>query len=285
MTGGLLQGRWGLVTGAGGGIGRATARLFAAEGAAVGVVDLDGDAAEAVAAEIRASSGTALALQADVADEAAVRRAVEAVVGAFGGLNVLVNNAGIPGGPATTLDRMSLERWDRTLAVNLRAHLLVCQAAFPWLSRAGGAVVNNASSAAMAGFPYTADYATSKAGVVMLTRQLAAEWGRHGIRVNSVAPGLIDTGFGRARAPGQPRPPEDPEARARRVKHIPLGRLGEAEDVAKVILFLASDLAAYVTGENILVDGGLLQMFYPAILQREEPRSPSSGSAGQEGAS
>ncbi len=152
--------------------------------------------------------------------------------------------------------------------VNLRAHLMFCQQAFPWLARAGGAIVNNASSAALVGFPYTADYATSKAGVVMLTRELAAEWGKHGIRVNSVAPGLIDTGFGRART-GGPRVPIDPEARARRVKHIPLGRLGEAEDVARVMLFLASDLAAYVTGENILIDGGLLQMFYPAIFERD----------------
>ncbi|MBV9578489.1 MAG: SDR family oxidoreductase, partial [Chloroflexi bacterium] len=123
----------------------------------------------------------------------------------------------------------------------------------------------------LAGFPYTSDYATSKAGVVMLTRQLAAEWGRHGIRVNSVAPGLIDTGFGRARAAGQPRVPDDPKARARRTRHIPLGRLGAAEDVASVIVFLASEMAGYVTGANILVDGGLLQMFYPAILERDAP--------------
>jgi len=263
----LLEGKWALVTGGASGIGRATARLFAEQGAAVGVVDVVAEAAEAVAGEIRAGGGSAISVQADVADEAAVRRAVESVARAFGGLNIIVNNAGIPGGPATTLDQMTLERWDHTMAVNLRAHLLVCQAAFPWLSRAGGAVVNNASSAAVAGFPFTSDYATSKAGVVMLTRQLAAEWGPHGIRVNSVAPGLIDTGFGRARNPGQPRPPDDPESRAQRVRHIPLGRLGEADDVASVILFLASDLARYVTGENILVDGGLLQMFYPAVLR------------------
>jgi NAD(P)-dependent dehydrogenase (short-subunit alcohol dehydrogenase family) len=271
MSGLLLEKRLALITGAGSGIGRATARLFADEGASVGVVDLVAEAADQVAAEIQAGGGTALAVQADVAQEADVRRAVDAVAQAFGGLNIVVNNAGIPGGPPTTLDRMNMARWDHTLAVNLRAQLLVAQAAFPWLSRAGGAIVNNASSAAIAGFPYTSDYATSKAGVVMLTRELAAEWGRYSIRVNSIAPGLIDTGFGRARTPGQPRPTEDPESRAARTRHIPLGRLGEAEDVARVILFLASDLAGYVTGANILVDGGLLQMFYPAILQREQP--------------
>ncbi|MDE3076622.1 MAG: SDR family oxidoreductase [Chloroflexota bacterium] len=266
MTGKLLEGKRALITGAGSGIGRAAAQLFAAEGAAAGVIDIVEQAAEETAARIAAAGGKAVACRADVANEEDVRRCVETVAGELGGLDILVNNAGIPGGPPTTLDQMSLERWDRNLAVNLRAHLLFCQAAFPWLRRQGGAIVNNASSAAVAGFPYTADYATAKAGVVMLTRQLAAEWGVHGIRANSVAPGLIDTGFGRAR--GEPQQPPDPEERARRVRHIPLGRLGEAEDVARVMLFLASDLARYVTGENILVDGGLLQMFYPAVLDR-----------------
>jgi NAD(P)-dependent dehydrogenase (short-subunit alcohol dehydrogenase family) len=261
----LLEGKRALITGAGSGIGRATARLFAEHGAAVGVVDINGEAAEAVAAELRAGSAAAVAVQADVADPAAVERIVQTVADAFGGLNILVNNAGIPGGPPQRLDELPMERWDRTLDVNLRAHLLLARTAFPWLAREGGAVVNTASSAAIAGYPSSPDYAVSKAGVVMLTRQLAAHWGPHGIRVNAVAPGLIDTGFGR-RAAGAPPAPTDPAVRAQRTRHIPLGRLGVAEDVARVILFLASDLAGYVTGANILVDGGLLQMFYPAVL-------------------
>jgi NAD(P)-dependent dehydrogenase (short-subunit alcohol dehydrogenase family) len=260
-----LAGKRALITGAGSGIGRATAKLLAEQGVAVGVVDVDDDAAEQVASEISRAGGQAVFFQADVADEDQVARSIEAVAAKFGGLEILVNNAGVPGAPWGTLDQMDMVAWDATMAVNLRAHVLYCRLAFPYLSRAGGAIVNNASSAALVGTPHSLDYGTSKAGVVMLTRQLAGQWGKHGIRVNAVAPGIIDTGFGRGPA-SQPRPPRDPADQARRERHIPLGHGGQAEDVAAVILFLVSDLARYVTGECVLVDGGLLQMFYPAII-------------------
>jgi NAD(P)-dependent dehydrogenase (short-subunit alcohol dehydrogenase family) len=260
-----LAGKRALITGAGSGIGRATARLLSQEGVAVGVVDVDDDAAEQVAFDISREGGQAVFFQADVADEDQVLRSVEAVTANFGGLEILVNNAGITGGPWGTLDQMDMARWDATMAVNLRAQVLYCRHAFPYLSRAGGAIVNNASSAAIVGWPQALDYATTKAGVVMLTRQLAGQWGKHGIRVNCVAPGMIDTGFGRGPA-SQPRPPRDPADQARRERYIPLGRTGQADDVASVIVFLASDMARYVSGECVIVDGGLLQMFYPAVL-------------------
>src|SRR5262249_28162649 len=135
--------------------------------------------------------------------------------------------------------------------------------AFPWLAQNGGAVVNNASSAFNASSPYMAHYGTAKGAVVTLSRCLAAEWGQHGIRVNSISPGVIDTGF--SRRVGSVITPADPVLQPRQRQHVPLGRLGSAEDVARVILFLASDLAGYVSGENILVDGGLMQMLYPSV--------------------
>jgi NAD(P)-dependent dehydrogenase (short-subunit alcohol dehydrogenase family) len=258
----LVEGRTALVSGAGSGIGRATGRLLAAHGARVALVDIDGASAERAAAEIRDASGQALALEADAASETDVKRVVGAAAEAFGGLNVLVNNAGIASGAPASSDELSLEQWDEMLRVNFRGYLLMSRAAQPWLFREGGVVVNNASSVAISSAPGAAHYATAKAAVVMLTRQLAAEWGRHGVRVNAVAPGIIDTGFGR---PADQRHVVDPARRARHERFIPLGREGTADDVAKVILFLCSDLAGYVNGQNILIDGGLLDMVYPMV--------------------
>jgi NAD(P)-dependent dehydrogenase (short-subunit alcohol dehydrogenase family) len=259
----LLEGKVALITGAGSGIGRAAARLFASEGAAVGVVDVRLDAATEVSTEILADAGRSIAIRADVSSERDAESAVEAVTRAFGGLQLLVNNAGIPPGQPGTAEQLSLERWDEMMNINFRSHLIMCRAAFPWLSRTGGAVVNNASSAAVTSSPRLAHYGTSKTAVVMLSRCLAAEWGPRGIRVNAISPGVIDTGF--SRRVGSITAPADPVLQSRQRQHIPLGRLGEAEDVAKVMLFLASDLAGYVSGENIVIDGGLLQMLYPAV--------------------
>jgi NAD(P)-dependent dehydrogenase (short-subunit alcohol dehydrogenase family) len=259
---GLVDGRAALVSGAGSGIGLATARLLAEHGARVAVVDLDGSSAEHAAAQIRQSGGQAIALQGDAADEADVARVVGAAAAALGGLTVLVNNAGIPGGARASVDELSLERWDEMLRVNFRGYLLMSRAALPWLTRDRGVVVNNASSVAISSAPGSAHYTTAKAAVVTLTRHMAAEWGPRGVRVNSVAPGIINTGFGR---PVDQRHIVDPALLARHERYIPLGREGTAEDIAKVILFLCSDLAGYVTGQNILIDGGLLDMVYPMV--------------------
>jgi NAD(P)-dependent dehydrogenase (short-subunit alcohol dehydrogenase family) len=258
----LVEGRAALVSGAGSGIGRATARLLAEHGARVAIVDVNAAAAEQSALEIREAGGQAIGLAGDAADEVEVNQFVEAAARTFGGLNVLVNNAGIPSGARATADELSLDRWDEMLRVNFRGYLLVARAALPWLSQDRGVVVNNASSVALSSAPGSAHYTTAKAAVVMLTRQLAGEWGPRGVRVNAVAPGIIDTGFGR---PADQRHIVNTALRARHERYIPLGREGTADDVAKVILFLCSDLAGYVTGQTILIDGGLLDMVYPMV--------------------
>ena len=262
MPGGLVDGRIALISGAGSGIGRATARLLAEHGARVAVVDVNAEGAERTVHDIRETGGDAIAIVGDTADERDVPRVVEAAVSAFGSLSLLVNNAGIAGGARATADELSLERWDEMLRVNFRGYLLMCRAALPWLADARGVVVNNASSVALSSAPGSAHYSTAKAAVVMLTRQLAGEWGPRGVRVNAVAPGIIDTGFGR---PPEQRHVVDVARRTRHERYIPLGREGTAEDVARVVLFLCSDLAGYVTGQTILIDGGLLDMVYPMV--------------------
>lgn len=253
-----LDGKVAIVTGGGNGIGRATSRLFAAEGAALVVVDLLKELAEEVAEQIQSAGGRAIAIQADIADEADIQRVVENTAREFGAIHILINNAGIAGGGSVPVQEMTTQRWDRTIGINLRGQLLLAQAAFPWLSKDGGAIVCTSSSAGVIPLPSAADYSISKAAVITLVQQLAAEWGKYGIRVNAVSPGQIDTGFGRPRARGEERAPRDPDVQRQRVQWIPLGRTGTAEDVARVMLFLASDQAGYVSGVNIMVDGGEL---------------------------
>jgi NAD(P)-dependent dehydrogenase (short-subunit alcohol dehydrogenase family) len=259
---GLVEGRAALVTGAGSGIGRATAQLLAEHGARVAIVDIDADSARQTAEGVRAAGIESLAIQADVASHDDVGRAVDTAARAFNGLDILVNNAGIPAGPRLSSEEVELARWEQILRVDFWGYLLFARAALPWLERSRGVVVNNASSVAISSAPLSSPYTTAKAAVVMLTRQLAGEWGPRGIRVNAVSPGIINTGFGR---PAGERHLVDPDLRARHERYIPLGREGTAEDIARVILFLCSDLAAYVTGQNILIDGGLLDMVYPMV--------------------
>jgi NAD(P)-dependent dehydrogenase (short-subunit alcohol dehydrogenase family) len=260
---GLVEGRAALVTGAASGIGRATARLLVEHGARVAIVDVDGDSAYQAAEEIRAATGgQVIPIQADVADAAAITRTVQTTTAAFGALEILINNAAIAAGPRSSSDAIDSERWEHYFRVDFWAYLEFARAAAPWLERSRGVVVNNASSSGVASTPGAAPYATAKAAVIMLTRQLAAEWGPRGIRVNAVSPGIIATGFGR---PPDQRHVVDPAVRARHEHYIPLGRGGVADDVARVILFLCSDLAGYVTGQNIVIDGGLLDMLFPAI--------------------
>ena len=249
---GRLEGKVALITGAGEGMGRAAAHLFAREGAAVGVLDVVGERTDAVVSEIRASGGAAIPLVADVASSEQVREAISAVVAEFGCLNVLYNNAGIwlPGDGATT--ELSLEAWERTLAVNLTGVFLCCRHAIPELIRAGGgSVINTSSPVAVRPEPVYDAYVASKGGVLALTRSIAQYYARSGVRANVLMPGSIETAMTRAAF-------EDPRYREFSLTMTPLGRLGRPEDVAYAALYLASDESSFVTGSVHWVDGGWL---------------------------
>ena len=240
-----------IVTGGGNGIGAATCRAFAAEGARVAVVDRAKQAAETVAKEITGRGGDAMAQAIDVADRAAFSAAAAAVAETLGGIDILVNGAG------TTVRRMiaemTTEDWDRVLAVNLTGAFNGIQAVLPHMRArgGGGAIVNIASIAGQRiSFGGTANYTASKAGLLGLTRHAAYELAPDGIRVNAVCPGPTATGFGGA------MPTE--ESKAVRARKIPLGRMCEPEDIADPILFLAGDSARMITGVALTVDGGVL---------------------------
>jgi NAD(P)-dependent dehydrogenase (short-subunit alcohol dehydrogenase family) len=238
-----------IVTGAGSGLGRATAHRLASEGAAVAVVDLASDAAEKVVAEIAESGGTARAVSADVSDPASVKSAVADVASGLGRPQVLVNSAGI-GGFAHSVDE-SFERWSKILGVNLTGTFLMSQATLPHLLDGGGAIVNVASNAGLMGTPYSAAYCASKGGVVNLTRALALEYVREGVRVNAVAPGGMNTpmiaGFSM---------PEGVRFEEFARVTSPLG-YSEPEEIAGLIAWIASDDARYMVGSIVSMDGGI----------------------------
>jgi NAD(P)-dependent dehydrogenase (short-subunit alcohol dehydrogenase family) len=240
---GLLEGRRAVVTGGGSGIGAATCRRFADEGAAVAVLDVDAGAAEAVAAAVGG-----MAVAADVADGAAVASAFEQAAAALGGLDTVVNNAGT--GNVMPLHDYPDAEWDRLIAVNLTGVFNGTRAAVAHLRAGGGegAIVNVSSLSGVRPTRGEAPYSAAKAGVVALTMSAALEYGP-AIRVNCVSPGFIRTPLTELAA-------VDDATRAELEAATPLGRLGTAEDVAATIAFLCSDLAAYVTGANLVVDGG-----------------------------
>ena len=231
-----------IVTGAAGGIGRAIAERASAAGHRVGVLDLDAEATRAAAASI----AHAVPLVASICDEAHV----EAALDAFGTPDVWVGNAGIVRFGA--LAELSLADFRAVVDVNLVGTFIGARAAGRrMIARGtGGAIVNVTSMNGIVAGPTSGAYAATKAGVALLTQQMALEWGRFGIRANSVAPGLIDAGM-------SARILADPAVRRAREEKIPLGRLGSGDDIARVVLFLASDEASYVTGQNLLVDGGV----------------------------
>jgi len=246
-----LHGRVGLVTGAGGGLGREIARRLARESMAVAVLDRDRAAAEAAAAEI-----DGLALAADVTSPEEVSRAVEAVLARFQRIDVLVNNAGVAWmGPAL---EMPLEALQRMLRVNVEGVFIVSRAVLPhMIARRSGSVVNLASWAGKTGNAFFAGYSASKFAVIGLTQALAREMSQHGIRINAVCPGIVVDTAMRTAIELQQRQYGLPET-AEREKSIPIGRVSVPDDVARVAAFLASDEASYMTGESINLSGGLL---------------------------
>jgi NAD(P)-dependent dehydrogenase (short-subunit alcohol dehydrogenase family) len=249
---GLLAGKAALITGGASGIGRATAQLFGSEGAAVAVIDVDGAGARAVAQTIEAAGGQAIALGCDVSQARGCHRAIQATVKAFGGLDILFNNAGIIR-RADVVDTTE-EEWDRVMAVNAKSVFLMSKSAVPVMAaRGGGAIVNTGSGWGLVGGRDAAAYCASKAAVVNLTRAMALDHGPQGIRVNCVCPGDTDTGMLRSEAQqlGATEAQFLIEAADR-----PLGRIGTPEEIARAVLYLASDASSFVTGAVLVVDGG-----------------------------
>jgi NAD(P)-dependent dehydrogenase (short-subunit alcohol dehydrogenase family) len=247
-----LAGKVALITGAASGMGLAAARLFASEGAKVVITDVvDASGAGAVAA-IQADGGDASFIHADVSAAADCDAMVQHAMSTYGGLHVLYNNAGVfPGDDGGVLDTPE-STWERVMEINLKGVWLGCKAGIPaLLESGGGSIVNVASFVALMGAA-TAQiaYTASKGGVLAMTREMAVEYARQGIRANALCPGPIET-------PLLQELLSDPARRARRMVHIPMGRLGRAEELAKAALFLASDDASFMTGAALVVDGGI----------------------------
>jgi NAD(P)-dependent dehydrogenase (short-subunit alcohol dehydrogenase family) len=251
MTG-RLEGKVALITGAGSGMGRAAAELFAGEGARVVVTDVVDDAGEAAVAAVRAAGGDATFVRADVSSWSDCEAMVKCASDTYGALHVLYNNAGIfPADDGGVLDTPE-STWQKVMDINLKGVWLGCKAGIPaMIASGGGSIVNVASFVALVGAA-TAQiaYTTSKGGVLSMTREIAVEYARQGIRANALCPGPIQT-------PLLEELLSDPARRARRMVHIPMGRLGRAEELARAALFLASDDASFMTGASLVVDGGI----------------------------
>jgi len=240
-----------IVTGAAGGIGRAIALGFAEAGCRLALLDRDREGLAAIADQLQATGARVVAIPCDMSDQAAIIAAAEKSAAALGPADILVNNAGIlRAGPLADL---SLADWNTLLSINLTGYLLAAQAVRPQMVGRGGALVHIASIAARNPQPRSGAYSPSKAGVAMLSRQLALEWGTDGIRSNIVSPGMIRTPLSESfyQAPG---------VAERRAAMVPAKRVGTPQDIADAVIFLASQRASYVTGAEILVDGGLDQV-------------------------
>jgi len=249
---GRLDGKVALITGAGSGMGREACLVFANEGARIAALDVDAAALEQTASAVREAGGDLVAFEADVADERQVRAAVQGAVERFGALHILYNNAGVLW---RDRDVSVLETdeavWDRVFAINLKGMVWVCKYGVPKLIEAGGgAIVNVGSTSALLGDTIPQDaYTASKGAVISLTRNLAVQFAPHGIRANCIHPGFTDT-------PMQTVRTTDPAWVEAAVASIPLGRLATPRDVVNAALFLASDEADYITGTELVVDGG-----------------------------
>jgi NAD(P)-dependent dehydrogenase (short-subunit alcohol dehydrogenase family) len=249
---GILDARRAIVTGAASGIGRATAVTLAAEGAAIVAADIDDAGIAEVVAEIVAAGGRAIAVRGDVTVDADCRRLVDAAVASFGGLDIVVNSAGIV--RRADVVETTEQDWDQTMEVNVKSVFLMGRHAIPEMARGGGgAVVNIGSGWGLKGGPRAASYCASKGAVVNLTRAMAIDHGPDGIRVNCVCPGDTDTPLLRSEAA---QLGEDLAAFLDSSAERPLRRLGTPEDTARAVVFLASPAASWVTGTTLVVDGG-----------------------------
>ena len=247
-----LQGKVALITGGASGMGRVASLLFAAEGADVVLTDLNDELGEATASEITEAGGRSLYVHADVSREADAEAMVGAAVDRFGKLSILYNNAGVmlpADGSVHTTDESV---WDLTLAVNVKGVAFGCKYGVPaMLAAGGGSIINVASFVAWLGAATSQTaYTASKGAVLAMTREIAVEYARKGIRCNALCPGPIET-------PLLMQLLSDEEKKQRRFVHIPMGRLGQAEELAKAALFLASDDSSYMTGTSLIVDGGI----------------------------
>jgi NAD(P)-dependent dehydrogenase (short-subunit alcohol dehydrogenase family) len=249
---GRLEGKVALITGAASGMGKIAATLFAREGARIVLADVADEAGQATADEIGQTGGEALYVRADVSEPDDVQRMVKAATDRFGSLTVLYNNAGIFPADDGSVTETPEQTWDRVMAINLKGVFLGCKYGIPaMLDSGGGSIINVASFVALMGAA-TAQiaYTTSKGGVLAMTREIAVEFARKGIRANALCPGPIET-------PLLQELLADPARRERRLVHIPLGRFGQAEEIANAALFLASDESSFITGSTFVVDGGI----------------------------
>jgi len=247
-----LQDRVVVITGAGSGIGLASARRLAAEGAAIVAVDIDETAGKAVAAE---TGGTFIA--ADVADEDHVRDLFAGVAGQFGRIDVAFNNAGISPPDDDSILTTRIDAWRRVQEINLTSVYLCCKYVLPYMQRQGkGSIINTASFVAVLGAATSQiSYTASKGGVLAMSRELGVQFARDGIRVNALCPGPVNTPL------LQELFAKDPERAARRLVHVPMGRFAEPEEIAAAVAFLASDDSSFITASQFLVDGGIASAY------------------------
>jgi NAD(P)-dependent dehydrogenase (short-subunit alcohol dehydrogenase family) len=253
-----LEGKTALITGAGSGMGRAIAILFAEEGADVAVSDVNFEGLESTVESVTRRGHKVIAIKADVSEPGEVDAMVERVIKELGGVQILVNDAGVGlGGPA---EELPIETWDKVIKINLRSQFLCCQKAGRWMiSHGGGRILNIASIGGVEGAPTCSGYGPSKAGVISLTRVLAVEWAKHNIRVNCIAPGAIMTPMLESSVKLRKGTHEDYRRR------IPLGRIGQPEEIARTAVFLVSDDSSFITGVTIPVDGGALCYGEPTL--------------------
>ncbi len=250
----LLKGKVALVAGGGRGIGEATTRTLAAAGAAVACLDMVSERAESVAASLRAQGVSAIPIIADLRDEQQCQQAIDTVIGELGGVDVLANVAGGMNqyGEWKHLDLWSTAEWDMIVHLNLRYVFWMCRAVIPnMVARGGGSIISVTSISGVFGAPNHSAYGAAKAGLIHLTKTLAVEYGRSGIRVNAVSPGSIAT----------PATNMSEENKAVLGRNLPLQRAGEPEDIARAVLYFASPMSDYVTGQMLLVDGGAASKF------------------------